>query len=173
MSGKRIPLVVIGIDPGLKGHGYAMLDALNGELLTAGFVRRSTKTNRGVKVWTSLASSLVSSLGLYRADTVMVEQPRAYAHHPADPNDLIEIACAGTYAAAAVVAGSRSPCTFSSVEARRWKGQVPKDVMCQRIMGKLTEQEIERIEWPSSKTYRPDVIDAIGISKWGVSEDRW
>jgi hypothetical protein len=173
MSGKRIPLVVIGIDPGLKGHGYAMLDALNGELLTAGFVRRSTKTNRGAKVWASLASSLVSSLGLYRADTVMVEQPRAYAHHPADPNDLIEIACAGTYAAAAVVAGSRSPCTFCSVEARRWKGQVPKDIMVNRIRSKLTEAEVSRIDLPASKSYHPDVFDAVGIAKWAVSEDRW
>ena len=173
MSGVRIPLYVIGIDPGLKGHGYAALDALTGDLVVAGFVKRPGNVRRGARAWSEIAKGVLRDLGVFKADLVAVEQPVCYPHSPVPPNDLIEVACAGTYVGAALVAASRSPCTFHAVQPRTWKGQVPKEVMCKRIMGKLTDAEIQRIDWPSSKTYHSDVIDAIGIAKWAVSPDRW
>jgi len=169
IAGSRLPFVIIGIDPGLKGHGYAVIDALSGELLRAAFVPNAKRGSRGAAAWVPTADRVCNEIGTFKADMIVVEKPRSYAHHPANPNDLIEIACAGAYLAAKLQTLSKSPCSVVDVEPRTWKGQVPKGVMLERIRSKLTDGELQNVEMPKQKAYVLDVFDAVGIAKWAIS----
>jgi len=46
---------------------------------------------------------------------------------------------------------------------KEWKGQVPKDIMAPRILGKLSPTELQNLTLPGFKTMDHDIIDAVGI----------
>jgi len=168
-----VSYTVIGIDPGVKGLGFGVVDALSGDLIQGGFVRRpSTGPQRGAKLWHQMALQMVTLIDKRnRLDLVAVEQPVSYKHSPVDPNDLIEIGMAGAWCAGIIaLTCSKGPCGVLSPSPSRWKGQVPEEIMAERILGKLTETELACIEWPSSKKSRWDVLHGIGIAKWSVLE---
>ncbi len=88
-------------------------------------------------------------------DLAVIERPTIYPRSPVPPNDIIELA----------ITAGRIAAGFERVEwvlPRRWKGTIPKAIMGERILAKLTPAELARI--PSGA--RHDVIDAIGLGLW-------
>lgn len=55
---------------------------------------------------------------------------------------------------------------------RDWKGQVPKTIHNQRIIASLDQQSRDRLDLvgvPAGKKH--NVIDAIGLAKWGIQNE--
>lgn len=159
--------MIVGIDPGLKGHAYAVGDA-TGTILQAGFVPGGL--GRGGAAWVPLAKGLLEALTPLRGSVTrcVVEVPQVYTNLPGDPADLIELAgAAGAVCLALhwldVPAGS-----ITTVLPKTWKGQVPKDVHHRRIIEALTEQEKQRIH---GKALR-DQLDAVGLVKYAAKGGR-
>jgi hypothetical protein len=59
------------------------------------------------------------------------------------------------------------------VRASRWKGQVPKEIMSQRIYEALTRREVERLPLKarsktstSARSHDDNILDAVGLGLW-------
>lgn len=93
---------------------------------------------------------------------VLVELPQVYAqrHWKGDPNDLIQVAT--------TVGRIMQLCpSAEQVLPRRWKGTVPKKVMLERIVSKLTLAERVMVAaCPGPKSKHHDILDAIGLGLW-------
>ena len=162
---------VIGIDPGIKGIGFGVVDAMTAETIQGGFVRRPvTGPQRGAELWHNLALQVLSAVDKRnRVDVVAVEMQRSYPHSRTDPNDLIEIGMCGAWVAGILATHcAKGLCSVMNPLASTWKGQVPENIMAERIRGKLTEQELSRIDFPNSKKFQQDVLHGIGLAKWVV-----
>jgi len=94
------------------------------------------------------------------------EYPQVYARGPGDPADLIELA--GVVGAVGYAIRSMKS---SSYLPRSWKGQVPKDVMCARIEGRLSPEEKAAIR-PCPTSLRHNVLDAIGVGLFHIGRLR-
>lgn len=127
---------LVSIDPG-NNSGIAVWD--DGVLVQAYLVQDSSPSAQCMGV-----------------DTV-VEVPRIYptGKGKGDPNDLIKVA----FVAGRLTAGAQR---VIRVFPYQWKGQVDPDVLEQRILTRLTDQERGRIPTlPRSTSH--NVTDAIGI----------
>jgi hypothetical protein len=157
----------IAIDPGLRHLGLAV--AVDGHIAYASLVRNGSKS-RGPDAWLGMAHAVkqdLERLGLRGewAETVIVEKMQVYdrANHKekgkrVDPDDLLELAGV----TGAIVGRVFHFSLYRHVSAAEWKGQVPKDVMVERIRGKLSQDVLGQIlEVP--KSYQHNVIDACGL----------
>jgi hypothetical protein len=130
--------MLIGIDPGVQRSAWAKLDD-TGALIAC-----------GMGAWRNL---------LFDSDYfAVIEVPQIYRQMKGDPNDLIDLA---------VVVGQLSAYfeKYMLVRPAQWKGQVPKPVHQARILSKLTVRERALVD--GSKGLKKDIIDAVGIAKWG------
>jgi hypothetical protein len=96
-----------------------------------------------------------------KTNLVIVEKPQIYPRAKGDPNDLIDLA---------VVVGQVISFAndYTTYKPREWKGQVPKDVMVNRIKSKLSTKEISHIS-PRIRTSKlHNVYDAIGIGLFAL-----
>jgi hypothetical protein len=93
--------------------------------------------------------------------TIAIEKPQVYTQSKlkGDPNDLITLALMA--GATCAVLGKKTQ--VAEYLPRQWKGQVPKEIMANRIAGKLSQTEHGVIEMPRAKSYRHNVWDAVGI----------
>lgn len=91
----------------------------------------------------------------------VVEKPQVYRKSPGDRNDLIDLAVA------AGMLGGRFK-NRKYVLPREWKGNVPKEIMNDRVLTKLTEDEKSKIEYPKRKSLSHNVLDAVGIGLWAL-----
>ena len=144
--------MIAGVDPGLKGHAYAIGDIER--LHRVGFV--SGGIGRGGFVWRELALRLYDALP--DARVVLVERPKIYTNSRADPDDLLELAaCAG-----AICAVFPREVSVYSVLPAEWKGQVPKAVHNQRMLDSLTPEESALL----GKGHHVDKLDAVGLYRF-------
>lgn len=149
--------MLVSIDPGLRHCGVAVFSD-SGELQKTYLIRNKEKTERGPKVWKSMAQEV--RLGVPGTfSTLVIEVPQVYSARFAkgNPADLIELAG---------VDGALSIClpadeVFGYLP-RVWKGQVPKDIHNQRIEKTLTSAERTCVI-ELSATLRHNVWDAVGI----------
>ena len=142
------------VDPGLRHCGVALFD--KGDLYSAFLVRNPIESGRGYEVSASMGNAVVSSMHGY-GESVIVEFPRIYpsaAQQKGDLNDLLDLAAVG-----GAIASRR---VTETVFPSDWKGNVPKEVMTERIRRALTDEERARIEkCPASLMH--NVLDAVGI----------
>jgi hypothetical protein len=79
-----------------------------------------------------------------------------------DGNDLLQVA----RVAGRMTAGF-APSQITYVAPRTWKGNVPKAIMGQRILSKLTPEELKVLP-KLSKALLHNVIDAVGIGLYAL-----
>jgi hypothetical protein len=149
---------VITIDPGVRGAGVAVWE--DNKLVLACYVK-STKSGRGYAVAEELAYNVDLAVKDFRAKIIVCEYPRFYGstHQQGDPNDLIDVAVAGSAICARLDSLSSH---IESVFPSDWKGQVPKQKMLVRIWEALTEEERAVVQ-KTNKSDTEDILDAIGI----------
>ena len=132
-------MTTLTIDPGVERCGQAFF------------------SERGVL----LSCSWLAKPLAHAPDFVVLEVPQVYPHGRGDPNDLIDVAVAG-----GIMVGMVASDHVRYVRPREWKVTVNPDVMCERILSKLSKDERriydhDTLLVPASK--RHNVIDAIGI----------
>lgn len=155
--------MILGIDPGLKGHAYA-IGNLDGVILCSGFYKGGL--GRGGRAWVHLAVGLTHALSGYqgRLTRCVVEVPQVYTRGRGDPGDLIEIAGAAGAVCLGLHALGVPADSIVTVLPKTWKGQVPKEVHHYRILEQLSDQEKSLL----SKTGLQDQLDAVGLVKYMV-----
>lgn len=148
---------ILCVDPGLRGCGAAVFDG--GFLVRAGYVENPVSSGRGYKAHSEMGEAVSRWLDK-DVDRVIIEHPRIYpgtAQQKGDLNDLLDVAAVGAAVA--------SWCNFRETETlfpMDWKGQVPKEVMTERIRRALSE--IERLNILKCKSsLMHNVLDACGI----------
>ena len=143
---------MLAIDPGINGCGVAEFD--NGVLGCAYYV---PATERAQAYSSRRAYDMAAKVMAYRRESSplvegWVEWPQVYraGRSKGDPNDLL------------LVAGVAGALGFNSVLPAEWKGQLPKEVVMQRVKAALSYYELGCVELPA-KSLQHNVWDAIGI----------
>lgn len=95
----------------------------------------------------------------------LLEHPRWYPHDHKDVNDLIDLASKkGRFEQLL-----REHFNVEDVWPRTWKGNVPKAIMTERIVSRLSEEERALVVLtPRSKAPEHNCVDAIGIGLWRI-----
>lgn len=155
------------VDPGIRGCGAAIF--LGGSLLKAayvpagpdgdGVVGRAVQSARAVVVWIGQQNLDWGPSWNGYPIRLVIEWPQVYraGRGRGDPNDLLGLAAVD--GALAAICLDYKVVTYLP---REWKGQVPKDVMVERIKSRLTPEELTRVELPA-KSLQHNVYDAIGL----------
>lgn len=171
---------LLAVDPGINHCGVAVVEG------------SGASNDPGVLVWAALVKNLkgpseapaaraASMAQLVWQDVdvmfnprdmdrqihqLLVEWPkvRAAGKGRGDPSDLLLLS--------AVAGALAAHCPFltvvRTVVPEDWKGQVDPDAMTARIISKLTEEEKAKIR-PCAPSIYHNVIDAVGIGKWGIA----
>lgn len=148
--------LLLAIDPGVRGCGVALFRG--GVLEQAVYLEGHTNAQRA-GAWLAMVAAVVEFVGMRAVYQLATELPQVYVTQRAkgDPNDLIQLA--------AVVGGLSQ--AFRQVEQKvylpaEWKGQVPKEIVHTRALGRLAPEEQGRISC-RKKTMLHNVLDAVSI----------
>lgn len=151
--------VFLAVDPDLRNPGVALFR--DDALIKCGVAVNAMRSERGPVAWTSAeaaVSAFLHDAGLCPTH-LAIEYPRIYPIHQqvGDQADLLELA--GVVGAISTIFSHHNVTAYWPHE---WKGTVKKDVMQDRILGRLSPSELALI--PSlNANLRSDVVDAIGI----------
>ena len=111
----------------------------------------------------SAVADYVESLEIGNSFHVAIEYPQQYQRTPT-PRESVQrvVGVIGAILAALQARTGGLSVRVTSYTPQAWKGQVPKDIMVERIRGRLLDAELSTLpEYPKSKMH--NVIDAIGI----------
>lgn len=150
------------IDPGLRGCGVA--EFLAGNLVRAAYVKNPRDVGRGYECHRTMARA-VQQWATPAVDRVVIELPRIYpgsAQQKGDLNDLLDLTGVG----GAIAASSEA--VVESVFPSDWKGQVPKDVMTERIKRACTPEERATAE-KCAASLAHNMWDGVGIGLYKLS----
>lgn len=162
--------MILGLDPDTHHTGYALLRD-DGSVAKVGLIRIPTVLRDGKKKlatgWQSvvmMAHRITYDVPLMeRFDTACVEVPVLRSMERANPDDIVRL---GHVAGACLGAASMIAKEVIPVEPMSWKGTVPKDIMCNRI---LRDHPIDWILYPNiPESMRVHCIDAVGIAAYGL-----
>jgi hypothetical protein len=155
--------MLLALDPGTKCVGWAVW---SDRLYRCGLVRTKEKTT-GQQGW-DLRLGLLDVVGPVGLD-VLVEVPRIYPYNrKMQPNDLIDLA----FVAGAVSTVGQSVETVLPVD---WKGQTPKDVCHERLLARLSRDELLVVQAGVAgvpESLQHNVLDAIGIGRWKITGEK-
>lgn len=175
--------IVVTVDIGIHALGVAVDDGT--QLLWAGLVRGSA--GFGIQAGAAAAWALDAELVRlgYRPTHGVIELPTQ--------DDRRAVNNRGTITDLSHVAGAVGCILYATTgdkvltpTAMQWKGQVPKHIHHDRILGghlvqrwlpktrgwvpngvgKLTQLEADRIRWDKDKDENRDIADAIGLALW-------
>lgn len=162
--------MLITIDPNVRGCGVAAWNKATGTLLWATYVKNpydDLKTRAYFRD-TALAEAVWRYILDHRSTvtaseiSAIIERPRVYPGMPqTDLNDLIDVATVGAACAAYSADAGGAATVFPS----EWKGQLAKKAMLDRILGKLSPEELKTV-LKTNKSDTEDILDAIGIGLW-------
>ncbi len=154
--------LIVGCDPGKHGNGLSIfVDGLLGHAqYTGGLGGQIDCLLEPEEPTTAILEELRVGVGM--VDTLIIEVPQIYDQQKqvGDQEDLLDLAII----VGAVIRGARS-CVKSvlRVKPARWKGQVPKDVMVERIKSKLSPAELACVDLPTAKGLHHNVWDGVGL----------
>lgn len=146
---------LISIDPGLRGLGVAIWGS-DLRLAKAFYVKGAPTTiPAGPGAWRAVWEGLGVHDARYASIDLAIEMPRVYQIRKTPSEDLLQLC--------AIVGGlAVNAARVKVYRPSEWKGQVPKKVMIQRIIGRLELDEVRRFESPGV-TLDHNVWDAVGI----------
>lgn len=118
---------VIGLDPSLRGFGWAVLEA-NGAYLKCG-VEVAPDGVRDLEAWLGVADRIVGAVAALDLDAVELvgEKPQVYRGSKADPDDLLQLTGALAATAARIEALHGGVLRTWTPTPRQWKGQRSKE----------------------------------------------
>lgn len=144
------------VDPGLRGCGVALFD--RGELFNATWVENPLLSGRGPVAWGTMGQAVWNWAPVpARVQKLYVEMPKVYPGMPkVDLNDLLDLA--GVLGTVVIrMPSDRVAWTFPS----DWKGQLPKQVMNERVKKHLSEGEKRKVVSVGALDH--NTYDAIGL----------
>jgi hypothetical protein len=157
--------MLVSVDPGVKEAGVAVFE--DQELVAAWLERGEDWLETAQNVYRQIDLRYPSEVA--RGIAWVIEIPQVYTQNKlkGDPNDLIQLA---------LVAGALGSLThtddlrnrFITYLPRQWKGQTPKKTMNKRVQGRLSREELERVELPRAESLQHNVWDAIGIGMYQI-----
>jgi hypothetical protein len=143
--------VIVCIDSGAKAAGVSIFE--NGELTTAWLARGKT--------WEETADDVLDKMPVTTdlVQTVVIERMQIYDSTPlAHANDCITLSLM-----AGRVTGFFLEANIVEYVPHTWKGGVPKNIMTKRIIDKLSQDEIGRVDLPRAKDLHHNIWDAVGL----------
>jgi len=142
--------MIVSLDPGVKEAGVAVFD--DGEL-TYAFLARGGD-------WRSTARNAARNVPKGIVQMLVMERMQIYVpgRSKGNANDLIPVTLM-----AGAVAAHLEPDDVKLYLPAQWKGQLPKNVVKERLLKSLAEEEKRRIELPKAAGKAHNVWDAIGI----------
>ncbi len=154
-------MTLISIDPSTKRPAVALWED---GILTETFYLRSDLKN------TPDVFELVSELAFsHYADEVAIEMPEIYAGSKVSKAGLMKLAFHAGFSAGVFHVPGRTK--IYPYLPKEWKGQVPKEVMSPRIMGRLSKDEAAKV-LTLTKTFQHDLHDAVGIGLYHLGRLR-
>lgn len=147
------------VDCGAHGLGCALF--FSGELVSAEYLPGLGGQAHPLLEPVALFEAFLEQAG-EPIDELAIEIFQIYPgpQQKGDQGDLIKLAIvAGITMATAAQSGCKSICTLLP---REWKGQLPKDIMIDRIKGRLSLEELAVVKMPV-KSVAHNVFDGIGI----------
>jgi hypothetical protein len=147
--------ILLSVDGGLRGCGVALFEGQ--ELARAAYVLNPEHTARGVNAWLAMAKAVRGWALPVPVDVLAVEEMQVDGRTRGKEADVMQV-----NAVVAAVA-ARVPATIvMGYTPTAWKGSVDGDVMVERIKGRLTPEELARLE-PCSKSLAHNMYDGIGV----------
>jgi hypothetical protein len=153
------PQITLAVDPGIRGCGCALFE---GDQLRAAWYE-TNPIARGCSARVAAAMARQIKIGVLRrapdVTHLALEMPvvRDARHSKGDPNDLIPLAAIN--GALCVVFSDAA--TIEQYAPEQWKGQLDKQAMNARALGRLSLCERERITDAGALAH--NVYDAIGL----------
>ncbi|MEI6806160.1 MAG: hypothetical protein WCK49_06595 [Myxococcaceae bacterium] len=165
---------ILAIDPGLQATGWAVLSDATGYLLACGIAQPFAQVDRTqtiAEIRLKILKIWEERVGFSRNPAVLaVELPQIYQQKflKGDPNDLIPLSVMS-----GLLWASFNPAKCFLPRPATWKGQVPKEVMQERIVAGLTPKQksvlAENLH-VVPKHLRHNVYDAVGIGQWAFNQ---
>lgn len=98
-----------------------------------------------------------------QGEEIVIELPMVYPKSPVPPNDIARLAFRAGRVAQYLCHWEEEPVL---VPAGTWKSNIPPDILCDRVIRKLTERELfiyASVTDAIAAGYRHNVADAIGL----------
>jgi len=156
---------LVSIDPGYRACGVSYFD--NGQLVAASLVEViSDKDTDPADQFTKMGNAVadyIDSLDIGNTFDLAIEYPQQYVRSPSPRESVQKLV--GVIGAISSVLQNRTGglgVNITTYTPRSWKGQVPKEIMNDRVRNRLIEDELETLP-EYSKTKMHNVMDAIGI----------
>ena len=157
--------MMLAVDPGIRGCGVALFEAR--ELRAAAYVPNMARSGNGPRECWLMASSInvwvAHTIANERLDRLVLEWPQVYApgKGKGDPNDLFALAGIG-----AALCAELKPFEIEHYLPRAWKGQMPKEVVHQRMLTELSQDEFAKIRSAGRLTH--NVWDAVSLGLFSL-----
>jgi hypothetical protein len=124
----------LAVDPGLQGTGWALWKGKT--LQDAGIINAPRKGTTAERAW-AIASKIGKLARSNRCEVMAVEWPAfhggtAGGEMVARRGDLVKLSFL-----VGVLCGAAQPVPFLQVEIHAWKGQLPKEVVADRVVDRL------------------------------------
>ena len=151
------PPLLVSYDPGLRHSGLSLFT--HGTLTHAVLIKSPERSLRGPEAWYQMALAVDSELTRLNAtpDVFVTEYPQHYFGKTRNAGDLLELA--GVVGA---VVGRCWAAKRVGYLPHQWKGNVPADVMLERIESRLAGLEKDAIQ-KCPKSLRHNILDAVGV----------
>ncbi len=148
--------LLLAIDPGVRGCGVALFR--DSELSQAVYVAGHGEAQRA-EGWIAMADAVREFIGERIVAQLVLELPQVYraVRSKGDPNDLTELA-----AVVGALAASFRNAQQKVFLPAEWKGQVPKAIMHERALERLSPEEFGRISC-RKKSLLHNVLDALAL----------
>lgn len=151
---------VLGVDPGVAGTGFAMLEATGSTIKVGMFGILRSKATR----WEGRALDIAERIGglarQAKVDSVWCELPAYWGTFNAS-----RWAAQGSLVKQAVLAGAilgQQGCQVHLVEVNEWKGQLPKSAVEARVQECLGKQQC--------RGFTLHAWDAADLALWGLKQ---
>lgn len=160
---------------GIKGSGVALWEG--SELWTA-FWAAAPDPSPGACAWVSQTRAVFEELkrhlepGSDKLDKIVVETMVIYPFGKSRPNDVSNLqGLAGAIASGLAFSLGSQTCQVVGLEARTWKGQVPRDVMGARTEAKIKDRGwFDRVRLERASTKNNDTFHATGLGLYVISK---
>lgn len=159
-------MIILGVDPGLSGTGVAVYDVEDHEFVSVGvyYTNNANKNDDWNSRAVCLAYDAFWEATIWNAKVVYCEWPEFFkdekGYAATSKGDIYKLSF--LVGALAAYCHKTKSTEFRPVKVHDWKGQLPKNVVEQRIRKRIGEDEVRKLK-PNSHAW-----DAMGIALYGT-----